>query len=406
MHSLTEVVHHLIDLRRQGIQMTLLAVCPNSSAVLEAAVKAAAENNSVMLFAATLNQVDRDGGYTGWTQAQFVNEMRAFAKKYAWDGPLYPCLDHGGPWLKDLHTQRKLSFDQTNAEVKESLTACLKAGYALLHLDTTVDRDLPAGQPPEISVVVERAVELIAHVEAERDRLGLPPVAYEAGSDEVHGGLVEFDRFQEFLGLLHSRLQERGLGHIWPAFIVTQVGTDLHTTRFDAPIAARLFRAVEPLGSLIKGHYTDWVENPSMYPQTGMGGANVGPEFTSEEYLALDDLCAKEAALAVTRKFEQSGFMLVLEQAVIDSGRWRKWLQSGEEGLDFRALQPERRAWLAQTGARYIWTAPAVVEARERLYGNLRVVINDPHRYVVERIQRSIDGYINAFHLFDSVTIL
>ena len=263
MHSLTEVVHRLIELRRQGNQMTLLAVCPNSSAVLEAAVKAAAENNSVMLFAATLNQVDRDGGYTGWTQAQFVDEMRAFAKKYAWDGPLYPCLDHGGPWLKDLHTQRKLSFEQTNAEVKESLTACLKAGYALLHLDTTVDRDLPAGQPPEISAVVERAVELIAHVEAEREHLGLPPVAYEAGSDEVHGGLVEFDRFQEFLGLLRRRLQERGLEHIWPAFIVTQVGTDLHTTRFDEQIAARLFSAVEPLGSLIKGHYTDWVENPA-----------------------------------------------------------------------------------------------------------------------------------------------
>ena len=324
MHSLNNIVHRLIELRSQGIQMTLLAVCPNSSAVLEAAVKAAAENNSIMLFAATLNQVDRDGGYTGWTQAQFVDEMRAFAAKYAWDGPLYPCLDHGGPWLKDLHTQRKLSFAQTNAEVKESLTACLQAGYALLHLDTTVDRDLPADQPPEISVVVERAVELIAHVEAERERLGLPPVAYEAGSDEVHGGLVEFDRFQEFLGLLRRRLQEGGLGHIWPAFIVTQVGTDLHTTRFDAQIAARLFDAVAPSGSLIKGHYTDWVENPSMYPVTGMGGANVGPEFTSEEYTALEDLCAKEAALAVTRKITPSGFMQVLEQAVIELGSLAK----------------------------------------------------------------------------------
>ena len=137
-----------------------------------------------------------------------------------------------------------------------------------------------------------------------------------------------------------------------------------------------------------------------------MGGANVGPEFTSEEYMALEDLCAKEAALAVTRSITLSGFMQVLEQAVINSGRWRKWLLSGEEGLDFRSLQPERRAWLAQTGARYIWTSPAVVEARARLYGNLRVVIADPHRYVVERIQRSIDRYINAFHLFDSVTIL
>ncbi len=401
--SLVEVVRRLIELRSRGVQMTLLAVCPNSSAVLEAAVKAAAENRSVMLFAATLNQVDRDGGYTGWTQAQFVAEMRRYAAKYGWNGPLYPCLDHGGPWLKDLHTQRGLSFAETNAEVKASLTECLKAGYALLHLDTTVDRSLPAGSPPEIELVVERAVELIAHVEAERARLNLAPVAYEAGSDEVHGGLVEFGRFQQFLSMLRRRLNERGLGGIWPAFIVTQVGTDLHTTRFDAQIAARLFEAVAPLGSLIKGHYTDWVENPRMYPVTGMGGANVGPEFTTEEYLALQDLCEKEAALADTRGMAPSGFMQALEQAVVESGRWRKWLQPGEEGREFAELNPERRAWLAQTGARYIWTQPGVLAARERLYANLRVAMNEPHAYVVRRIQAAIDRYINAFHLFDSV---
>ncbi len=58
MRTLTDLVHTLIERRERGAgKMTLLAVCPNSSAVLEAAVKVAAENNAPMLFAATLNQV-------------------------------------------------------------------------------------------------------------------------------------------------------------------------------------------------------------------------------------------------------------------------------------------------------------------------------------------------------------
>ncbi len=402
---LTEIIHRIIHLRREGVQVTVLAVCPNSSAVLEAAVKSAAEKNSVMLFAATLNQVDRDGGYTGWTQAQFVDELRACAEKYHWTGPLYPCLDHGGPWLKDRDTQGRYSFEQTFSEVKASLSACLRAGYALLHLDTTVDRSLPAGEPPAIDWVVERAVDLVAHVEAERIHLGLPLIAYEAGSDEVHGGLVEFERFQAFLALLKERLEARGLGHIWPAFIVTQVGTDLHTTRFDDQVARQLFEAVSPMGSLIKGHYTDWVENPEMYPQTGMGGANVGPEFTAAEYHALEELCAREARLQRSRSLEPSNFMAVLEKAVYDSGRWRKWLQPEEIGQDFYQLSVQRRGWLAETGARYVWTAPAVTAARAVLYSNLRGTLPDAHGFVVERIQQAIDRYIKAFNLVDSVKL-
>ena len=119
--------------QRQGQPWrTILAVCPNSAAVLEAAVKVAARCHAPMLFAATLNQVDRDGGYTGWTPAQFVAEMKRCAVRYGCTAPLYPCLDHGGPWLKDRHTLEKLPLHQAMHEVKLSLTACLEAGYTRL----------------------------------------------------------------------------------------------------------------------------------------------------------------------------------------------------------------------------------------------------------------------------------
>lgn len=394
------LVQHEIAARRRGeAPTTLLAVCPNSAAVLQAAVKTAARNNAPMLFAATLNQVDRDGGYTSWTPSAFVAEMKRQAGRYDWHGPLYPCLDHGGPWLKDRHTLDRLSLDETMAEVKQTLSACLAAGYQLLHIDPTVDRTLPAGQPPAVAIVVSRTIELIAHSEAERARMGLPPVAYEVGTEEVHGGLVDVASFRAFLHGLRDGLAARGLSHAWPCFVVAQVGTDLHTTTFSAAAAHTLTELVAPMGSLLKGHYTDWVENAADYPASGMGGANVGPEFTAAEYLALQDLERKEQAMARTLRLQPSGFMQALEDAVVASGRWQKWLQPDERGRDFAALSPQRRQWLAQTGARYIWTQPGVLAARDCLYLNLQPALGDPHDIVVDCIAQVMQTYVGAFNL-------
>ncbi len=424
MKTLDELVRRITQLRQEGVNITLLAVCPNSVAVLEAAVKVAATNNTPMLFAATLNQVDREGSYTGWTPDEFTAQIEVFTRKYAWDGPLYPCLDHGGPWLKDLHTLAGLSLQETMDEVKQSLVACMKAGYHLLHVDPTVDHTLPPGEAIAIETVVARTVELIEHTERERARLGLRPISYEVGTEEVHGGLVDYSNFKIFIDSLRQGLAARGLDQAWPCFIVGKVGTDLHTTDFDPETAQQLFDTVSPFGSLIKGHYTDWVSNPHDYPSSGMGGANVGPEFTAEEYLALADLCAKEEDLIRSRgTLRPSDFLAVLEQAVYDSGRWRKWLQPEEypdEGAEqgwgsgapvdaqhvWDGLSPERRSWLTQTGARYIWTAAPVLAARETLYRNLSCLIPDPHQVVVDRIAQSMEKYVVAFHLFDSLTHL
>lgn len=406
--TIKNLVQRIIELRAQDkARLTLLAACPNSIAVLEAAVLTAARNNTPMLFAATLNQVDRDGGYTGWTPATFVRQMETFAARYHCHALLYPCLDHGGPWLKDKHTRDQLSLAATMSEVKQSLTACIEAGYALLHIDTTVNRQLPPGQPPDIDWVVERTVELILYCEAERKRLGSRPFFYEVGTEEVHGGLVDMNNFTHFLQRLRADLATHNLLDVWPCFIVGKVGTDLQTSFFAPDVARELTGLVRPLGSVVKGHYTDWVENPEEYPATGMGGANIGPEFTTEEYLALVELTAREADLLRGRHGRfPSGIVQALEDAVVASGRWQKWLQAGEKGRDFKQLSEERRNWLVQTGARYIWTDSGVVAARQALYNNLSTVMAEPNQFVVERIARAMEKYVTHFHLFDAVTLL
>jgi hypothetical protein len=181
---------------------------------------------------------------------------------------------------------------------------------------------------------------------------------------------------------------------------VAQVGTDLHTTCFDAATARRLHALLAPLGLLPKGHYTDWVANPRDYPASGMGGANVGPEFAAVEFQALQELEAKQREPGRERPDGRlSGFSQSLEQAVIASRRWRKWLLPGERGQDFAQLPCERRRWLLATGSRYVWAQPEVEAARQRLYAGVAPLVADPHGYVVERIARCVDGYMQAFGL-------
>jgi tagatose-1,6-bisphosphate aldolase non-catalytic subunit AgaZ/GatZ len=386
----------------EGKPQTLFAVCPNSQTVIRAALRAAKRAQAPLKFAATLNQVDIDRGYTGLTPREFVELVKWEAEAIDHRGCIIIAVDHGGPWVKDRHTLEGWSLKECMDWVKESFEAALDAGYDLLHVDPTVDRTLPPDTPPPVEVVVERTVELIEHAERYRRAQGLPPVSYEVGTEEVHGGLANLEVFERFLVLLKERLSQVGLSDVWPIFVVGKVGTDLHTTLFDPHMAQVLTEKVRPYGSLVKGHYTDYVENPEEYPASGMGAANVGPEFTEEEYSALAELSAIEEEL-FTRGYvaRKSNILQVLFEEVHKSNRWRKWLLPEEVGKDLQELPPERQAWLVKTGCRYIWARPEVIASRGLLYENLTRWGYRPEEMVLLRIERSMDKYFRAFNLVD-----
>jgi tagatose-1,6-bisphosphate aldolase non-catalytic subunit AgaZ/GatZ len=184
--------------------------------------------------------------------------------------------------------------------------------------------------------------------------------------------------------------------------VVGKVGTDLHTTLFDPQVARVLSEKARSYGSFIKGHYTDYVENPEDYPKSGMGAANVGPEFTEEEYNALAELAHIEEELFARKLVvEKSEILEVLTQEVRKSGRWKKWLLPEEMGKDLLELPRERKMWLVKTGCRYIWAQPEVVAKRALLYENLKRNGYFPEDIVLTAIERALDKYFRAFNLVD-----
>lgn len=396
----TEIILRLMQERAAsgGPRGTLLAVCPNSEAVLRAAIRAARAWNSPMCFAATLNQVDLDGGYTGYRPNSLIGAIRKEVEEVGFQGPVIVGLDHGGPWLRDKHSSEGWNLQRTMTAVKASMRACLEAGYDLLHVDPTVDRSLPPGEAVPIHTVVDRTLEIISYVECLRREQDYPAISYEVGTEEVHGGLANLHSFVSFLLGIRDGLRERGLSDVWPVLVVGKVGTDLHTTQFDPSVARNLAEIAGAFGSLIKGHYTDYVSNPQEYPRVGMGGANVGPEFTQVEYEALLELYGRETQTGAT---EPSRMMEELRNAVIGSNRWRKWLSDAEQGLAFDALDHARQAWLIRTGSRYVWADERVRCARQKLYLNLHHAGVDGENFVLERIVNAIGKYLRAFNLVD-----
>lgn len=404
MHKLAKteyLLQQISELQKEtGISRTILAVCPNSQAVIRAAIYAAKRNKGPIKFAATLNQVDQDGGYTGMTQEQFVRTIRKEADRVNFTGPVIIAIDHGGPWLRDNQRTEKWSLQRTMDWVKKSFTDAIDAGYDLIHVDPTIDIELAEDEIISIDVVVSRTVELISHCEDHRRARSLPPISYEVGTEEVHGGLADLQVFRRFFELMKTELSKAGYADVWPCFVVGKVGTDLHTTMFDSEMARTLSEIAAEYGSLIKGHYTDNVKNPEAYPATGMGAANVGPEFTEREYDALEELDLLEKRFVAEGKIEtESGMIEALWKAVIDSGRWKKWVSDDESKDDFFANSSERQRWLVKTGCRYIWENPAIVTARSKLYQNLSTVGVEAGKVVLFNIENAMDKYFWKFNL-------
>ncbi len=401
MAKTEKILSRIEELKSQtGVPQTLFAVCPNSLSVIKASFRAAKRNNAPIKFAATLNQIDSDKGYVGITQKEFTKMLADEARSVNFNGPYIVAIDHGGPWLKDRQSQEKWNLEKAMDGVKKSFEDAIEANYDLIHVDPTVDIFVPAGEIIDIRVVAQRTVELIKHSENFRRSHNYPPISYEVGTEEVHGGLADEDTFDTFIALLENGLEKEGLSDVWPCFIVGKVGTDLHTTTFDKEVAASLTKKVRTFGSYIKGHYTDGVVNPEDYPLCGIGAANVGPEFTMSEYDALIELEEMEKNLferdqiAVLSNMKQT-----LWDLVIGSNRWKKWLQPDEMDIPFENISTGRKEWLIKTGCRYIWQHPEALVARYRLYENLNRNGINAQEVVLSRIEHDMDKYFHAFNL-------
>ena len=143
----------LIARHRQGHAVGVTSICSAHPIVIEASLRHALRHDDAMvLFEATCNQVNQDGGYTGMTPADFVSFVRGIARQVGFDAArIVLGGDHLGPnpWTHDPP-------DAAMAKAEVMVAAYVAAGFRKIHLDCSMSC---AGDPtplPEAEIVQAR----------------------------------------------------------------------------------------------------------------------------------------------------------------------------------------------------------------------------------------------------------
>ncbi|MFO8233245.1 MAG: class II D-tagatose-bisphosphate aldolase, non-catalytic subunit [Longimonas sp.] len=382
-----QLAEWVAPLRDQSAAYTLLAVCPTSDAVLRGALAAASDAEAPLLIAATRNQVDVDGGYTGWTPRALVDRVEALCGQLSPTPTVLCCVDHGGPWCKDAERIAGVPWSEAKAGTQTTIRAALDAGYRYVHIDTTIDPHEEGPLPVE--TMVQRTQELLSWTEAYRQEHNYSRVTYEVGIEEVAPAAVDDShaRLDAFLTQLYDGIPPEQQ----PTFVVSDVGTSFGTGQFDTDHARQVVRHVRSFGALVKAHYSDFVEMLDAYPRCGVGGANIGPGLSAIEYESLCELESLAKSIGATPTWHDT-----LRDVLVESGRWRKW--TTDAGADFDALSADQQETLLATGSRYVWAHPAVEEARASLYDQV-AAYRDGDAYVTWRLRSAVTDMMHALNV-------
>lgn len=410
--SITEVVPNLLELQNTGESSTLLGIGPMSMNLIQASFELAKEKNFPLLFIASRNQVDADkfgGGYVnGWDQQRFSQDIKEIADNIGFDGLYYLCRDHGGPWQRDKERNDHLEEAEAMRIGKESYVEDMKAGFDLLHIDPTKD-PFEMGKVIPLEVVLNRTVELIEYCEQERKSLGLDAIGYEVGTEETNGGLTSTETYESFIVELNQRLTAKNLPT--PTFIVGQTGTLVKKTEnvgtFNFTNAKELAQVAKKHGVGLKEHNGDYINDDILLEHlpAQITATNVAPQFGTEEtraYLVLDEV---ERKLLKEKLIDSSSNMYstLLEQA-IKSERWRKWMVGEQKELTVEEIKKDEALSneILDIAGHYTFNDPTVIEAKQKLVENLETNGIDAERFVIDRIKRALNQYVECYNLEDA----
>ncbi|GAF90264.1 unnamed protein product, partial [marine sediment metagenome] len=119
-------------LRESGRKCTLLGVGPVSEVVMRAAFEVCRRRACPAIFIASRNQVDLESlghGYLmgGMDQQAFVRTLRRMQAEVGYEGPVYICRDHGGPWQRNMELDEEYPVERAMQIARESFRGDIEA---------------------------------------------------------------------------------------------------------------------------------------------------------------------------------------------------------------------------------------------------------------------------------------
>jgi D-tagatose-1,6-bisphosphate aldolase subunit GatZ/KbaZ len=427
-----QVLLDLIARHRQGHASGVTSICSAHPIVIEASLRHAQRvGQAFVLFEATCNQVNQDGGYTGMTPADFVAFVHAIADRVGFERARIALGgDHLGPnpWT---------SLDAAAAMDKAEMmvAAYVAAGFRKIHLDCSMACSGDPEPLPEAEIV-RRAVRLCRAAEAAHAQAGGEAPVYVIGTEvPVPGGATEsIDGLavttpQAALTTIEAHRQAfiaAGLQPAWQRVIASVVQPGVEFDHHDVvdyqPQKAReLSRAITDVpGMVFEAHSTDYQTRDALgaLVRDHFAILKVGPGLTfalREALWALD---------AIEREWIEDARRARLREVVLarmreQPGYWQRYYHSRDHALtvDLQYSLSDR--------IRYYWPDPAIEQACQRLFDNLRanpppiplisqflphalhalrtgIATRDPLSLTMAHIRAALDDYHHACHDHDT----
>jgi D-tagatose-1,6-bisphosphate aldolase subunit GatZ/KbaZ len=369
----------LVARHRQGHAVGVTSICCAHPIVIEASLRHAQEyHDDLVLFEATCNQVNQDGGYTGMTPADFVGFLRGIAERVGFDASrIVLGGDHLGP-----NPWTSVPPDAAMAKAEVMVAAYVAAGFRKLHLDCSMSC---AGDPvplPE-SEIVKRALRLARAAEAAYEKAGGQPPVYVIGTEvPVPGGATEaieglaVTSPQAALATIEAHRQafvSAGLAGAWSRVIasVVQPGVEFdhhHVIDYGPRDAQALSKAITAVPNMVyEAHSTDYQTRGALRAlvKDHFAILKVGPGLTfamREALWALDAIDQELHAEHQQARLRDT----VLERMRRFPKHWEKYYHGNGKPLtvDLQYSLSDR--------VRYYWPDPVIEAARVKLFDNLR----------------------------------
>ncbi|TAA10588.1 D-tagatose-bisphosphate aldolase, class II, non-catalytic subunit [Pseudoxanthomonas winnipegensis] len=374
-----QVLLDLIARHTSGHAVGVTSICSAHPLVIEAALHHAQRTGQdLVLFEATCNQVNQDGGYTGMTPADFVAFVHGIAQRVGFDvSRIALGGDHLGP---NPWTTLEASAAMDKAEVM--VAAYVAAGFRKIHLDCSMACAGDAEPLPEAQIV-QRAVRLARAAEAAWQQAGGEAPVYVIGTEvPVPGGATEaieglaVTTPEAALATIEAHrvaFVEAGLEAAWQRVVasVVQPGVefDHHSVIDYAPDkAVALSRSITSVPNMVfEAHSTDYQTRDALAAlvRDHFAILKVGPGLTfalREALWALDAIEREWIEPARQARLRE----VVLQRLHAEPGHWRRYYHGQGHALDID-LQ-----YSLSDRIRYYWPDARIEQARLQLFDNLR----------------------------------
>jgi D-tagatose-1,6-bisphosphate aldolase subunit GatZ/KbaZ len=369
---------NLIARHKQGQAVGVTSICCAHPIVIEASLRHALKHDDgLVLFEATCNQVNQDGGYTGMTPVDFVSFVQGIARQVGFDASrIVLGGDHLGPnpWT---HLPSDAAMDKAEVMVAAYVTA----GFRKIHLDCSMSC---AGDPTPLSEaeIVRRAVRLARAAEAAYTVAGGEPPVYVIGTEvPVPGGATEtidglaLTSPEAALATIEAHRQafiaadlKSAWGRVIASVVQPGVEFDHHNViDYDPLDAQALSHAITSVPDMVyEAHSTDYQTRDALRTlvKDHFAILKVGPGLTFAMREALWALDAIDQEL--TPDHQQARLRdTVLERMRDQPKYWTKYYHAVGKPLtvDLQYSLSDR--------VRYYWPDPVIEAARVRLFENL-----------------------------------